>query len=76
MLQLCRDPDLLQEPLGPEHCCEIGPEYLDGYVTVVAQVSSEVYGRHAASADFTVDGIAVLKSSLETVQYIGHDDGS
>lgn len=58
MSKICRDLDLSQKPLGAERGGQLAPQHLDGNLALVLQVVSEVYDRHAAAADFALDGVA------------------
>jgi hypothetical protein len=40
--------DLTQEPFGPDHCGEVGPEDLDGDSAAVFEVLGQVNRRHPA----------------------------
>ena len=51
MIELGRDLDFVEEPLGPNDRCQFRPEHLYRDLTVVLQVLGEVNRRHAPSAD-------------------------
>ena len=76
MLQLRRDLDLLQKPVWSEHRREVGPEDLDGYLAVMADVSSEVDSRHPTTTDLPLDCIAGGEGGLQAVDLVGHMSGS
>ena len=61
-----------EEPLGPEDGSEFGPQYLHGDLAVVLQVLDEVDRRHAASTDFTLDGVPIGQGGLEAVEGVRH----
>ena len=48
MLELCRDPDLAQEPLGADRGGELGLEHLDGDRPVVLEIVGQIDGGHPA----------------------------
>src|SRR4029079_10789162 len=58
VLQVGRDADLAQEPLGTEHCPELGIEHFERDVALVLEVAGEEYGRHAAAPELTLEGVA------------------
>ncbi len=59
VLQVGRELDLGQEPLGADHRRELGPQHLERHPPVVADVLGQVDGRHAAGADLALEAIAV-----------------
>ena len=52
---------LREKPLGAEGSGEIRVEDFDRDVAVVAEVMSEIDGRHAAGADFAVEAVFGVK---------------
>ena len=72
MMQIGGDFNLAEEPLGTNDDGEFGPEHLDRHFAVVLQVLGEVDGRHAAAPDLSLDGVAVGKGGLETVEDVCH----
>ena len=75
VLQVGRELDLGQEPLGADHGGELGAEYLHGHPTGVADVLGQVDGRHPPGADFALEAIAVGEGRLEAAQQFGHGAG-
>ena len=67
VLQVGRDLDLLQEPLGPNHRGQFRPQDLQGHFAVVFYVVREVDRSHAAGADLFLDFVAVGEGGLEAV---------
>ncbi len=67
-----RNLDLAQKPLGAEGGSEIRPEDLHRHLAVVLEVLGEIHCRHAPSADFPLDGIAVGEGSFETDEGVVH----
>ena len=59
MLQVGRGLDFGQEALRADHGGELGPQDLDGDLTVVAEVVRQVHRGHPARAQFAFDGVAV-----------------
>ena len=72
MLQIGRELDLGQEPLGADHGGELGAQHLERHAAIVADVLRQVDGRHAAGADLTVQAIAVRQGGLEPAEQFGH----
>ena len=71
MLQVRRDPDLGEEPLGAQHGAQLGIEHLERDVAIVLQVLREVDGGHAAGADLALDPVAVSESGGQALQRVG-----
>jgi len=72
VLEVGREGDLGQEPLGADHRRQLGPEHLEGHRPVVADVLGQVDGRHPARADLTVEAVAGRESGLEPAEQLGH----
>ena len=72
MLEVSRDLDLLQKPLGAEHSREFGTQHFDGDVAVVFDVVGQIHGRHATGAEFFLDEVAVGEGGGEAVNEIWH----
>ena len=70
MLQVGRELDLGQEPLGPDHRGELGAEHLEGHPPGMADVLGQVDRGHAAGADFTLQAVAVRQGGLESAQQV------
>jgi hypothetical protein len=58
MLEPGGEVDLPAEPLGAERRPRLGAENLEGDRPVVLQVVGEIDGRHPATAELPLDGIA------------------
>jgi hypothetical protein len=58
MLQPRRQLDLAEEPLGAEHCRQLGVEDFQRDGAVVPQVLREIDDGHATAAQLTLDLIA------------------
>ena len=71
VLQVGRGLDLGQEPLGANHGGQFGSQDLERDVAVVFDIVREIDGRHAAGAEFVLDGVAVGQGCGEAVD-IGH----
>src|SRR4029078_8628630 len=67
MLQLRRDLDLAQEPLGAEHYAELRLQHLQRDFAVVLQVMREIDGRHAALAEHAFDAVPIGQGAGERV---------
>ena len=72
VLEVGRQLDLGQEPLGADHGRQLGAEDLHGHRPVVADVLGEVDGGHAAGAGFAVETVAVREGGLEAAEEFGH----
>ena len=75
MLQVGRELDLGQEPLGPDHRGELGAEHLEGHPPGMADVLGQVDRGHAAGADLALDPVAVGQGELEAGLRLGHGGG-
>ena len=62
VLEVGRQLDLGQEPLGTDHGRELGAEHLQGDLAVVTDVLGQVDGGHSAGADLSVEAVAVRQS--------------
>ena len=67
-----RDLDLAQEPLRPERRRELGPQDLDRDRAVVLQILGQVYGGHAAPAQFPLQAVPVGQSGSQSLWVVGH----
>ena len=65
--------DLAQETLAAERRCEICVECLERDVAAMLDVVREVYRRHAANAEFTLDAVAVSERGAESEVCWGGD---
>jgi len=54
--------DLALEPLEAERGPELEIEHLQGDVPFLPEIACEVYGRHAATPELTLEHVAVAKS--------------
>ena len=70
MLQVRRDLDLGEEPLDAEDGAEFRLEHLQCDEAVVLEVARQEDGRHAAGAEFALDGVAVAEGLLELVAQV------
>jgi hypothetical protein len=48
-------------------------EHFDRHLAVVAHVGGQVYGRHPALAELTLNRVPPLEGGVQTVDWIGHD---
>src|SRR6476660_9163244 len=55
MLEIRRDADLAEKPLGAKHGAKLRIENLERDAPIVLDVASQVYGRHPAATNFTVE---------------------
>ena len=65
MLEIRRDANLGEEPIGPELRAELGVEHLERDASVVAQVAREVDRRHSAGADLALDLVAPREGRIQ-----------
>ena len=72
VLELGRDLDLAQEPVGPEGGGELRVQDLDRDLAAVLQVLGQEDRGHAAAADLRLDGVAVGKGRLQALKEIHH----
>jgi len=72
VLELCREADLSQKPLGAEHGGKLGPQHLERDRAVVLEISGEVDRGHAAAAKLALDRVAVGERCLQTENRIDH----
>ena len=67
MLEVRRNADLAQEPLGAEHRAEVGAQKLERDVPVVSEVASEIHRRHATATELALDLVATGERGLKVV---------
>ena len=72
MLQLGRDPDLAEKPVGPDGGSELRTKHLDRHRPVVPGVPGQVHRGHASLTDQPLDGVATVECGTERVERIGH----
>ena len=70
MLQVGRELDLGQEPLGPDHRGELGAEHLERHPPGMPDVLGQVDRGHAAGADLALEAVAVRQGGLESAQQV------
>ena len=68
------DPDLPQEPLGPERRRKLGMQDFDRDLATVPEVLGEVHGGHPRAPELALDDVAVGQSGLETIYDFGQVD--
>ena len=71
VLELRREPDLAQEPLGAEEGGKFRAEHLDCDQAVVLQIASEIDRGHPAATELALDTVAAGQRRLEAVQQLG-----
>jgi hypothetical protein len=72
MLQRGRHANLAQEPLGAEHCTQLGVEHFERDAPVVLLVAREKHGGHAAAPDLAIDRIRLAERALKLVLQSRH----
>src|SRR5437870_10932172 len=70
MLQPRRELDFPFKPLGTERGGELGVEHFERDRAIVLQVVGEEHGRHPATAELTLDAVAVTKGQPETFREV------
>ena len=75
MLQVRRDADLAQKSLGAEHRAQLRIENLERDAPIVLDVASQVYGRHPAATNFTVEEVGGSEGALQLIGNCGHAKG-
>ena len=65
MMETGVDMNFPLESLRPQRGRELGPQDLEGHLTVVAQVVGEVHGRHAALTELALEPVAFLQCAAE-----------
>ena len=71
MLQAGREPDLLEEALGPEHRGELRMQHLDRHPAMVPHVLGQVDRRHAAGAERTLEPVPAGERARQPRQLRG-----
>jgi len=74
MVELRRQPDLLQEALGADVLGDLGAEDLDRDVPAVLEVFGQHHDRHAAPAQLAFDPVATGERVLQMIEEVGHGD--
>jgi hypothetical protein len=64
--------DFAVKPISTEGLSELWTEYLDRDLAVVLYVQSEIDRRHAATAEFSLDGVVVGEGGLQAVEGVSH----
>ena len=73
MLEVRRDANFAEEPIGAEHRAELRVEELDGDWSLVPDVVREIDGGHAAGADVALDRVAAGEPGFELRLECGHE---
>jgi hypothetical protein len=56
------DTDFPQKPGRPQRLGQIGTQDLNGHLTVVFEVASEIDGRHSSTTDLTIDRVVFCQN--------------
>ncbi len=70
--ELRGDPDLAQEPLGPEYRRQLGAQNLHGDRTLVLEVPSEINGGHPAATELALDRVPIGEGGTRAIGLVGH----
>ncbi len=65
VLQVGGDLDLVQEPLGPDHRGQLGPQHLERDLAVVLHVVGQVDRGHAPGPQLPLDHVAIAQGHLQ-----------
>jgi len=76
MLQRGRHANLTQEPLGAEHCTQLGVEHFERDASVVLLVAREKHGGHPTAPDLTIDRVRLAERAPELVLQSRHGRSS
>ena len=68
MLEICRGLDFGEKAVAADGSGEFGPQNFDRDFAVVAQVVSQIDGRHPSRAQLTLDPIPVGEGLLQSLQ--------
>ena len=72
MLQLRRDLDLAQEPLGAEYRAELRVEDFERDVPVVLRVAGEIDRGHSSASNFTLEDVRGAQTLLQLIADCAH----
>ena len=64
--------DFAEEPIGAERGCESGTQHLQRDEPTVLEIARQVDGRHAASAEFSLNDVPVHQRGAQGGVEIGH----
>ena len=72
MLEVCCYANLAQEPVDADSGGEVRMEHLERDGAAMLEVVREIDGRHAAGAEFALNGVAAGEGGVESVDGGGH----
>ena len=70
MLQIRRDADLAEEPIGAEYGAELWIEELERDLALVAEIARQEYGRHSAATNLAFELVAAGERRVELGQRV------
>ena len=73
VIQLRRDTDLAQEPIGADAGGELGPKDLDRDTAIMALVVREMNDRHSSRADHAQERVAARERGFQLFLRIRHN---
>src|SRR2546426_3199280 len=72
MLQLCREADLSEEPLGAEDGRKLRAEHLERDGAIVLEIAGEIDRGHATAAELALDRVTAREGGLKAADEIAH----
>jgi hypothetical protein len=72
MIELRRDPDLLQKSVSADVLANLGSKHLDRDRASVLEILRKQHDRHAASAQFALDAVTIGERTVQAAEGIGH----
>jgi hypothetical protein len=72
MVQVGRNSDFVEEPFSPNNERQLGLQDFDRHLPVVLEVAGQIDSRHAPSANFPLDCVAVGEGGFETLEKVLH----
>ncbi len=72
VIELRRDPNLVQEAIRAERHGQLRTQHLDGDLTPMLEVTREIDGGHAAATQFALDSVAASECGSHTVRRVRH----
>jgi hypothetical protein len=74
MLEVGRDLDLAEEPLGSQGSGQLGPKDLHGHGAVMPEILGEVDGRHPAMTELALEAVPVGQPGPKAIGDVGHGE--
>jgi hypothetical protein len=74
MLEVRRDVDLVEEPLGPDRGAQLRSQHLHGDGAVVGEIFGEVDRRHPAPTELALDAVPAGESGAEAIDDVSQEE--